>query len=84
MEPQFETELCDLKIEGGHADGERRPLPVLQEDTGEEERLRVEDTEKVIEPLDVRHPHTQESMATDEGFHDESANDTEPLVSSNC
>lgn len=29
-------------------------------------------------------PNGQESLATDEGFHDESANDTDPLVSSNC
>ena len=55
MEPEFETELCDLKIEGTHADGEKKPLPVLQEDTGEEERLRVEDTEKVSKLFNVSH-----------------------------
>lgn len=60
VEPRFETELCDLKIEGGRADGEHRPVPVLRESQGE---LEVQDTE-------------QESLATDEGFHD----DTEPLV----
>jgi len=67
VEPEFETELCDLKIEGGNQDGgEKRGLPVLREETAEEGML-VEDTEK-------------ESVATDEGFHDESTNDTDPLV----
>ena len=72
MEPEFETELCDLKIEGGNQGdlflqsgsnvnnttisvdiykeiedgGEKRGLPVLREETAEEEML-VEDTEKV-------------------------------------
>ena len=72
MEPEFETELCDLKIEGGNQGdlflqsgsnvnnttisvdiykeiedgGEKRGLPVIREETAEEEML-VEDTEKV-------------------------------------
>ena len=63
---------------------------MLREETAEEEML-VEDTEKVTLLIIISIFFTlsaakyvsllsKESVATDEGFHDESTNDTDPLV----